>query len=64
MSTFKKDVNDISNTRKIITVKLPADLVAEEEASLIKNFQLQAKVPGFRPGRHLLKWCVRAMRKS
>ena len=51
MSTFKKDVNDISNTRKIITVKLPADLVAEEEASLIKNFQLQAKVPGFRPGK-------------
>ncbi len=51
MSTFTKEVNDISSTRKTISVKLPAAQVAEEEASLIKNFQAQAKVPGFRPGK-------------
>ena len=51
MSTFTKEVNDISSTRKTITVKVPAAQVAEEEAGLIKNFQAQAKVPGFRPGK-------------
>ena len=44
MSTFTKEVNDVSTTRKTITVKLPAAQVAEEEASLVKNFQSQAKV--------------------
>ena len=51
MSTFTKEVNDINSTRKTITVKVPAAQVAEEEAGLIKNFQAQAKVPGFRPGK-------------
>jgi trigger factor len=45
------DVQDINPTRKTIAVSVSADEVAEQEAKLIKDFQRQAKIPGFRPGK-------------
>lgn len=51
MSTVKTDVKDINETRKSITISLTADEVSAQENQLIKDFQRQAKVPGFRPGK-------------
>lgn len=51
MSTVKTDVQDINETRKTITVSFAPEEVTEQEASLIKDFQRQAKIPGFRPGK-------------
>lgn len=51
MSTVKTDVKDINETRKTITVRLTSQEVAEQEAALIKDFQRNAKIPGFRPGK-------------
>jgi trigger factor len=47
----KTDVQDINPTRKTIAVSVTADEVAEQEAKLIKDFQGQARIPGFRPGK-------------
>lgn len=51
MSTVKSDVKDINETRKTVTVSVPATEIAEQEAALIKDFQRNAKIPGFRPGK-------------
>ena len=51
MSTVKTDVTDINETRKSITISFTADEVSAQESQLIKEFQRQAKVPGFRPGK-------------
>jgi trigger factor len=51
MSTVKTDVKDINETRKTITVSFTSEEVAAQEAALIKDFQRQAKIPGFRPGK-------------
>jgi len=51
MSTVKSDVKDINETRKTVTVSVPATEIAELEAALIKDFQRNAKIPGFRPGK-------------
>jgi trigger factor len=47
----KTDVQDINATRKTIAVTVTSEEVAEQEAKLIKDFQRQAKIPGFRPGK-------------
>ncbi|MGC6424582.1 MAG: trigger factor [Lentimonas sp.] len=51
MSTVKSSVQDVSETRKTITVTVAAGEVETQEASLIKDFQRSAKIPGFRPGK-------------
>ena len=51
MSTVKTDVQDINETRKTITVSVAAAEIASIEASLIKEFMRDAKIPGFRPGK-------------
>ena len=51
MSTVKSDVQDINETRKTIIVSVPAAEVAEQEAALIKDFQRNAKIQGFRSGK-------------
>lgn len=51
MSTVKSNVQDINETRKTVTVSVPAAQIAEQEASIIKDFQRNAKIPGFRPGK-------------
>ena len=48
---MKTDVQEINPTRKTIAVTVTSDEVAEHEAKLIKDFQRQAKIPGFRPGK-------------
>ena len=48
---MKTDVQDINPTRKTIAVSVAAEEIAEQEAKLIKDFQRQAKIPGFRPGK-------------
>lgn len=48
---MKTDVQDINETRKTIAVTVPSDEVSKQEAKLIKDFQRQAKIPGFRPGK-------------
>jgi trigger factor len=47
----KTDVQEINPTRKTIAVTITSEEVAEQEAKLIKDFQRQAKIPGFRPGK-------------
>jgi trigger factor len=51
MSNVKTDVKDINDTRKTITVTLTPEEVSEQESKLVKDFQSQAKIPGFRPGK-------------
>ncbi|WPJ97701.1 trigger factor [Coraliomargarita algicola] len=48
---MKTDVQDINATRKTIAVTVTSEEVSELEAKLIKDFQRQAKIPGFRPGK-------------
>ncbi len=45
------DVKDINPTRRAIIVEVSAGEVDAIEAKLLKDFQRQAKVPGFRPGK-------------
>jgi len=47
----KTDVQDINPTRKTIAVTVTSEEVAAQEAKLIKDYQRQAKIPGFRPGK-------------
>ena len=49
--TVKTDVQEITATRKTIAVTVSSAEIAEQEAKLIKDFQRQAKIPGFRPGK-------------
>ncbi|MFW5874479.1 MAG: trigger factor [Verrucomicrobiota bacterium] len=51
MSTVNTDVKELTPSRKSVTVSLSADEVAEQEAKLVKDFQRQARIPGFRPGK-------------
>ena len=51
MSTVKTDVQDTSATRKTITVSISAADIAAIEANLIKDFQREAQIPGFRRGK-------------
>lgn len=51
MSTVKTDIQDISTTRKTITVSIAAAEIASIEATLIKDFQREAQIPGFRRGK-------------
>lgn len=48
---MKTDVQDINATRKTIAITLTSEEVTEQEAKLIKDYQRQAKIPGFRPGK-------------
>ena len=47
----KTDVQDINLTRKVISITATSKEVSDQEAKLIKDFQRQAKIPGFRPGK-------------
>jgi len=47
----KTDVQDINPTRKTIAVTVTSEEITKQEAKLIKDFQRQAKIPGFRPGK-------------
>tara|TARA_X000000950_G_scaffold85873_1_gene108089 strand:+ start:254 stop:718 length:465 start_codon:yes stop_codon:yes gene_type:complete len=47
----KTDVQDINPTRKTISITASSEEVSEQEAKLINDFQRQAKIPGFRPGK-------------
>ena len=48
---MKTDVQDINPTRKTISITATPEEVSEQEAKLINDFQRQAKIPGFRPGK-------------
>ena len=48
---MKTDVQDINPTRKTISITASSEEVSEHEAKLINDFQRQAKIPGFRPGK-------------
>ena len=48
---MKTDVQDINPTRKTIAVSVTSEEITKQEAKLIKDFQRQAKIPGFRPGK-------------
>lgn len=51
MSTVKTDVQDISETRKKISVTIATEEIASIETQVIKSFQRQANIPGFRQGK-------------
>jgi trigger factor len=44
-------INDISETRKDVVVTLSGDEVAQQETRILKDFQKQAKIAGFRQGK-------------
>ena len=48
---MKSDIKDTSETRKVITVKVPASEIASLEKQLVVDFSKQAKIPGFRAGK-------------
>ncbi len=48
---MKTDIEEISATRKRVTVNFSADEVTAEEAGLVGRFQGMARIPGFRPGK-------------
>ena len=48
---MKTDIKDISATRKVITVTFTSEEVSLLEEKLLKEFKLQAKIPGFRGGK-------------
>ncbi|MEM8867796.1 MAG: trigger factor [Verrucomicrobiota bacterium] len=45
------EVIDLNETRKSVVVSVSTDEISEMESKLIKEFQRQAKIPGFRPGK-------------
>lgn len=47
----KIDLQDVTETRKTLAVTFEASEVQAEEASLLRQFASQAKIPGFRPGK-------------
>lgn len=51
MSTIKTEVHDINETRKKISVDVEAAEVADIRGQIIREFQREAKIPGFRPGK-------------
>lgn len=48
---MKTDVQDTNATRKTIAVSYSAEEITAQEAKLVRDFQQQAKIPGFRPGK-------------
>ncbi|MEC8650299.1 MAG: trigger factor [Verrucomicrobiota bacterium] len=51
MSPTNTEIQEIGPTRKLITVKFTNQEVADYEQKLVKDFQKQAKIPGFRNGK-------------
>lgn len=48
---MKIDIQDVTDTRKTLAVSFESSEIDAEEASLLKQFASQAKIPGFRPGK-------------
>ncbi|MEM1221453.1 MAG: trigger factor [Verrucomicrobiota bacterium] len=48
---MKTEVNELNETRRSVVVSVSAEEISGVEAKLIKDFQRQAKIPGFRPGK-------------
>ncbi|MEM7790209.1 MAG: trigger factor [Verrucomicrobiota bacterium] len=48
---MKTEVNELNETRRSVVVSVSAEEIAKVETKLIKDFQRQAKIPGFRPGK-------------
>ena len=51
MSSTNTEIQEIGPTRKLITVKFTEQEVADHEQKLVRDFQKQAKIPGFRNGK-------------
>ena len=51
MSTIKSEVHDINETRKKVDVNIATAEISALHKQLIQEFQREAKVPGFRPGK-------------
>lgn len=46
-----KSVEDISSTKKRLTIEIPADVIESEMVEGYRKAQQQARIPGFRPGK-------------
>ena len=51
MSTIKTEVHEISETRKKVNVDVAAAEIADIQKQIVQEFQREAKIPGFRPGK-------------
>ncbi len=51
MSTIKTEVHEISETRKKVNVDVAAAEIADIQKRVVQEFQREAKIPGFRPGK-------------
>lgn len=45
------DIQNVTDTRKTLTVSFEASEIDAEESTLLKQFSTQVKIPGFRPGK-------------
>jgi trigger factor len=48
---MKTEFQDITETRKRITIEIPSDVVEKEFDRVTKGYSKQARLPGFRPGK-------------
>ncbi len=44
-------INELTETRKAVEIRIPAQDIKAEEKKLVREFGQQAKIPGFRPGK-------------
>lgn len=45
------NINELTETRKAVEIRIPAEDIKAEEKKLVREFGQQAKIPGFRPGK-------------
>lgn len=48
---MKTTIDNVNETRKVVTVTVPATTIQEEEQAALKIFVEKVKLPGFRPGK-------------
>ena len=48
---MKTEFTDVSETRKILTIEIPTEVVDAEISRIARVYTKQARIPGFRPGK-------------
>ncbi|HBI22897.1 MAG TPA: trigger factor, partial [Nitrospiraceae bacterium] len=48
---MKVDIEEVSKTKRIFKIEVPADVVTKEFDDAYDNLRKRAKIPGFRPGK-------------
>lgn len=48
---MKTELQDVSETKKTLTIEIPSDIVDAEIDRVARDYTKQARIPGFRPGK-------------